>query len=289
MSPACRLERARQLKDEFPEAALCQALSVHRSSLRRKPLARDMSKLIGLVQVEALRWPQYGARRMHAHLKRMGVSCTRGEISKIYKHLNLLFVRPARRPPATTNSKGVRRFPNLTKGLVLDRPNQLWVADVTSVPVASRWAYLSLVMDAFTRRILGWKLSFRNDTSLTLGALNMALNHEKPQMHHSDGGTNYWADRYANRLRGVGAALSMAPPKRPQDNGKAERLNRTIKEEEVRRGVYETLAEAISSLGNYITRYNEERIHQALGYITPKEALNKWLQDQARKQKTSLN
>jgi putative transposase len=289
MSASQRLAQARRLRGEFPLPALCRALGVSRSSLcRPSPKEKDLAGLLALVEAELLRWPRYGARRMHAHLRRLGVSCTRSEVSLVYGRLGVLFSRPARKKPRTTDSSGVVRFPDLARGLSPTAPDQLWVADVTSVPVGARWAYLALLTDAFTRRVVGWALSSHNDTALTLAALEQALAFGRPCVHHSDGGTNYAAKAYVSRLQSLGTRVSMTAPDRPQDNGVAERLNRTVKDEEVGLGAYDSLEQARLSLGEYVRRYNEERVHQALGYRTPAEALHQYLAERSRRQDPSL-
>lgn len=289
MSASERLGRARALKGEFPPLALCAALSVSRRSLCRPAVAeKDPTALLALVEAELLRWPRYGARRMHKHLGRLGAACSRREVERCYRLMGAPFSRPRRRGPRATDSKGVCRYPDLSRGLKLDRPDQLWAADVTSVPVAASWAYLAMLVDGLTRRIVGWALRSRTGSALALEALETALMRGRPEIHHSDGDTCYASKDYTAKLRGVGARTSMSPPSRPQDNGKAERLNRTVKDEEVSLGSYATIDEARESIGRFVERYNNERVHQALGYKTPQEALESWLRDEERRPGPSL-
>ncbi len=277
MSRKERLEKARSLAGEFPLPELCQALSVSPSSLKRSVRPeKDLTNLRAVVEVQLALCPGYGIRRMHAHLRRLGVACSREEVGRVYASLGVFLARSKRKGPRTTDSKGVYRYPDLNRGLVLTHPDQIWVADVTHVPVGSGWGYLALLTDGFTRRIVGWTISRKPGLVLVMEALEMALKGGSPGIHHSDGDTCYAAKTYVARLGEVGARVSMTPPSRPQDNGKAERLNRTVKDEEGRLGEYRTVEEARASLERFVHRYNHHRIHQALQWRTPQEALKDW-------------
>lgn len=215
----------------------------------------------------------YGVRRMHAQLRRMKVAATRSEVRRAYQELGRLKAPPAKKKVRTTNSRHDERvYPDLVKGLKLERPDQVWAADVTYFKVKRRFAHLALVMDAFTREILGWSLSYANDTALTLQALRMAKGSGRsPQIHHSDQGHNYAAKRYVLEL-GPLTRVSMTDTGCPQDNGRLERLNRTVKEEEIYWSEYQDLEEARKALQSFVAFYNQRRIHAALRYKTPQEA-----------------
>lgn len=258
----------------------CRLLAVPRStasyrSRRRAP--SEIGPLKVLVETLLVTLRGYGVRRMHQELRRMKVSATRSEVRRAYVELGRLKAPPARKKVRTTNSRHDERvYPDLVKGLKIERPDQVWAADVTYFRVKRRFAHLALVMDAFTREILGWSLSFANDAALTLEALRMARRSGRsPQIHHSDQGHNYAAKRYVLEL-GPLTRVSMTDAGRPQDNGRLERLNRTVKEEEIYWSEYQDLEEARDALESFVDFYNERRIHAALRYKTPKEALQAW-------------
>jgi putative transposase len=244
-------------------------------SRRRAP--SEIGPLKVLIETLLVTLRGYGVRRMHAQLRRMKVSATRSEVRRVYLELGRLKAPPAKKKVRTTNSRHDERvYPDLVKGLKLERPDQVWAADATYFKVKRRFAHLALVMDAFTREILGWSLSFANDTALTLEALKMARKDGRsPRIHHSDRGSNYAAKRYVSEL-GPLTRVSMTDKGCPQDNGRLERLNRTVKEEEIYWSEYQDLEEARQGLESFVAFYNERRIHSALQYKTPKEAFREW-------------
>ena len=215
----------------------------------------------------------YGVKRMFKELAREGTFATRSEVHRTYVALKLLR-KPTRRTFRTTDSNhGYKRWTNLMLGLKVTVPDQVWVADVTGIYLDNRPTYLALVMDVFTRSIVGFSLSPCNDTALTLAALRMGLGlGRSPEIHHSDHGTNYASDAYTSVLIGRSIDVSMAAIGTPEENGYAERLNRTVKEEEVRKTCYASLPDTRQRIAKYVQYYNKKRIHTSLGYITPSEA-----------------
>ncbi len=172
------------------------------------------------------------------------------------------------------------RDPNLVADLAVTRPDQVWVADITYVRVRAEFVYLAVLMDVFTRAVRGWELGRSLDGGLTLTALDRALRRGRPGVHHSDQGVQYAATAYAERLAAAGAAVSMAAVGEPEENGYAERLMRTIKEEEVGRTEYRDFADARRQLGRFLDAvYNRKRIHSALGYLNPAEFEKAWRAD----------
>jgi putative transposase len=276
-----RIRIARELASEYPVRALCELLSVARSSLlyARKP-RRDLERLRGVVEHNLVTFPTFGYTRMFKLLQRQRVLCTRSEVRAVYVALNLLGKRAPRRIRTTDSNHSERRYPNLVKDLDVVRPNQLWVADTTYIGVAGRTAYLALVEDAYTRLVLGWSVGFVNDALFVKDSLELALAQGRPEIHHSDQGKPYASATYTNRLLGVGARLSMADAGKAWQNGLAERLNRTFKEEEIRRNEYRSLKEARAAIGAYVDLYNRDRIHMSLGYRTPTEVLESYGRDQ---------
>ncbi|VTS00972.1 transposase : Integrase, catalytic region OS=Candidatus Contendobacter odensis Run_B_J11 GN=BN874_1700001 PE=4 SV=1: rve [Gemmata massiliana] len=172
------------------------------------------------------------------------------------------------------------RYPNLVGDLTVTRPDQVWVADITYIRVRAEFVYPAVLMDVFTRVIRGWELGRSLDQGRTLAALGQAVRRSRPGIHHSDQGVQYAAAAYVGRLTAVGAAISMAAVGAPEENGYAERLMRTIKEEEVALTEYQDYADARRQLGRFLDAvYNRKRIHSALGYLTPAEYEQQWRAD----------
>jgi len=162
------------------------------------------------------------------------------------------------------------------------RPDQVWVADITYIRLQRDFVYLAVIMDVFTRSIRGWQLGRSLEQELTLRALNQALQKRTPEIHHSDQGVQYAATDYVQRLQDCRAQISMAAIGEPRENGYAERLMRTIKEEEVALTEYRDFADAWQQLGRFIEAvYNVKRIHSALGYLTPAEFEEQWQRERA--------
>src|SRR5262249_2883171 len=176
------------------------------------------------------------------------------------------------------------RYPNLVKDLEITRPDQVWVADITYIRLRREFVYLAVLMDVFTRNIRGWHLSRSLEQGLTLAALERALVVALPEVHHSDQGLQYAATAYVDRLKNLNVNLSMAAVGEPRENGYAERLMRTIKEEEVDLSEYRDFHDAQQQIARFLDDvYNVKRIHSALGYLTPVEFEEQWraAQDQA--------
>lgn len=272
---------ARELGKAYPLRAVCRLLKVGRSSvLYERPPRRDLEPLARVVLTNLATFPTFGFKRMQKLLARQRAACSRSEVREVYRRLGLLGKRAPALVRTTDSRHSEPRYPNLLKGLAIVRPDQAWVADTTHLRAGSRTAYLALVEDAFTRRVLGWALGFANDALFVSGALDMALAAGRPEIHHSDQGKPYAAKRYTDRLQGT--ALSMAEVGKAWENGLAERLNRTFKEEEIRRSEYLTLQEARTAIAAYVEVYNEERIHQSLGYKTPNEVYRAHRNDQTK-------
>jgi transposase InsO family protein len=189
------------------------------------------------------------------------------------------WLRPQKRVKCrTTNSQHpFPRYPNLVMDLKIDHPEQAWVCDVTYVRLGNGFVYLAVIMDVFTRAIRGWTLSRSLDTDLTLGALQRALRLCIPEIHHSDQGMQYAAQAYTGLLKHYEIQISMAAQGKPEENGYAERLMRTIKEEEVDLSDYIDFADVYKQIGRFLEDvYNTKRIHSALGYLTPLEFEAAW-------------
>lgn len=257
---------------------VCRLLGVPRSSVyytARPPLdeAAHKTALLDL----AAEWPTYGYRRLTAMMKRLGWTVNGKRVRRWMEELNLCGAPPEKKCRTTDSRHGWPRYENLVKDLEVMRPEQVWVADITYVRLHREFVYLAVVMDVFTRSIRGWQLGRSLDQGLTLAALERALMIGTPEVHHSDQGVQYAAAVYVARLQGLGVKLSMATVGEPRENGYAERVMRTIKEEEVDLSEYRDFADARLQIGRFLDGvYNVKRIHSALGYLTPMEFEARW-------------
>jgi len=227
------------------------------------------------IQRIALEMPSYGYRPMTAELQRRGLPTGRDRVLRYMREANLL-CRRRRAFVATTDSKhSLKVFPNLARDLTLTEVDQLWVADITYIRLLREFVYLAILLDAFSRRVIGWALQRQLTTELSLSALQMALatRRVKPGlMHHSDQGRQYAAADYIALLVKHRIRISMSRTGNPYDNAKAERFMRTVKYEEVYLTDYQTLTEARASISHFIEEvYNRKRLHSALGYRPPVE------------------
>jgi putative transposase len=260
------------LRAQFSISMLCDVLGVPRSSIYDAPRPdEDRSLRDALIEV-AGRWPTYGYRRLTKQLKREGRVVNSKLVRKLMNELGIVGKAPERKPRTTDSGHAYPRFPNLVEDLEVTRPEQVWVADITYIRLRKEFVYLAVLMEVFTRRIRGWHLGRGLDQELTLVALRRAFEGGCPEIHHSDQGVQYAATAYVELLTSREAKVSMASVGVPEENGYAERLMRTIKEEEVALSEYEDFADALRQLGRFLDDvYNTKRIHSSLGYLTPEE------------------
>jgi transposase InsO family protein len=222
-------------------------------------------------------WPTYGYRRVTAQLRREGYLLNHKRVLRLMGELGLAAKPPARKVRTTDSAHAWPRYPNLLKGREVTAPDQVWVADITYVRLLREFVYLAVLMDVFTRSIRGWRLGRSLEGELTLSALQGSLLKGTPQIHHSDQGLQYAQTAYVQALQGAGVQVSMAAVGKPEENGYAERLIRTIKEEEVVLSDYRDFAEARSQIGRFLEEvYTQKRIHSSLGYLTPAEFEEGW-------------
>jgi putative transposase len=257
----------------------CRVLGLPRSSYYYCAQSKQEDDLKDAIRSVAGQFPTYGTRRITHQLCRppYRYSVGRKRIQRLMRSMKLL--RPVKRLRIrTTNSQhGFPRFRNLMKDLVVTYPNQVWVADITYIHLKHSFIYLAVLMDVFTRSIRGWHLSPTLDQNLTLYALNQALVQDCPAMHHSDQGIHYAFKNYIQVLQAHKIQISMANVGKPEENGYAERLMRTIKEEEVQLSEYNDLDDAREQIGRFLEDvYMTKRIHSALKYATPTEFEALW-------------
>jgi putative transposase len=267
-----------QLRGGYSDRLLCEALDVHRSSLYHEPRPGEDRPLREALIALAGQWPTYGYRRLTVMLRREGHTANAKRVRRLMSELGLSGEPPPRHPRTTNSVHGFPRFPNLVESLEVVRPDQVWVSDITYVRLKEEFIYLAVLMDVFSRSIRGWNLGRSLEQELTLAALMRAMERGTPEIHHSDQGVQYAATAYVEALTGVGASISMAAVGEPRENGYAERLMRTIKEEEVDLTEYEDFADALRQLGRFLDEvYNRKRIHSSLGYLTPSEFEQQWI------------
>jgi transposase InsO family protein len=270
-----------KLVQEYPAEMVCQALVFPRSSFYYQTLAPDEQELENAIDELAAAWPTYGYRRITAMLHRNGQRVNRKRVLRIMRQKRLLRTRKAQKRQTTNSRHDYPRYPNLVDKLTVVRPDQVWVADITYIRLRREFVYLAVILDVFTRSIRGWHLGRGLDLSLTLTAWQKALTKNKPEIHHSDQGIQYSAPAYTQALADAGVQISMAEVGAPEQNGFAERVMRTLKEEEVDLSDYQDYSDAFRQIGRFIDDvYNTKRIHSSLGYLTPAEFENHWNQNQ---------
>ncbi len=227
------------------------------------------------IQRIALENRRYGYRRVTAALRRQGLAVNHKKVLRLLREDNLLAVRKRRFVLTTEANHFLPVYPNLAGRLKVDGVDQLWQSDITYVRLREAFVYLAVVLDAYSRRVLGWKLGPTLEAELAVGALRTALERRRPApglVHHSDQGVQYAARDYVELLEQHGAVISMSRRGNPYDNARAESFLKTLKAEEVYLRRYRTLAEARASIGEFIDEiYNERRLHSALGYRPPAE------------------
>jgi len=273
------IRQTKQEKSPLSIRQLCSTLQVNRrwyyARLAQGDTADPDVDLRDAIEQIILEFAGYGYRRVTHALVRAGWSVNHKRVLRIMReesrlgHLKRQFV------PTTDSHHPFQVYPNLVKGLEVDAPDVLWVADITYIRLLSNFVYLATILDAYSRKCVGWNLSKRIDTHLALGALEKALatRDVRPGLiHHSDRGVQYASHAYVERLLNVQAHISMSAVGNPYDNAKAESFFKTLKQEEVYLKQYQTFEEAEANTGQLIEDvYNTKRLHSSLGYVPPIE------------------
>jgi transposase InsO family protein len=260
---------------------LCQIGGVSRAGYYRHfeehAPARADADLRDAIQRLSLAHRHYGYRRIAAQLRREGQIINAKRVLRLMREDNLLCLRSRPFVPRTTDSRhGFAVVPNLIRSLVPTGLDQIWHADITYVRLGEAFVYLAVVLDAFSRKVIGWALDDHLEARLAIAALDMAITARDPApetlIHHSDRGVQYACIDYAARLTRRSIAISMSRVANPYDNAKAESFMKTLKTEEVNGKAYATLDHARRDIGSFIeTVYNTQRLHSALGYKPPTE------------------
>ena len=225
------------------------------------------------IQRIALEWPCYGRPRITKELRDRGWKVNSKRVYRLMREDNLLCVRKRKFVVTTDSNHGRKVYPNLAREIVLTGVDQLWVADITYIRLQEEFVFLAVILDAYSRRVIGWALERTLEDQLTLAALRMALARRvvgPGLVHHSDRGSQYASNDYTDLLKAHGIRISMSRKANPWDNAACESFMKTLKYEEVYRNEYRDLAEARSSIKRFLEQvYNEKRLHSALAYRSP--------------------
>ena len=274
---------------DYPKKTVCAVLNFSRSTLYYQSQPPEDETLKAAIREVAGQFPAYGYRRVTAELQRRDWQVNRKRVARLMREMGLA-AKIKRQTRRTTNSDHpFPRYANLVQDLSISRPDQVWVADITYVRLGRDFVYLAVLMDVFTRSIRGWHLGRGLDQELTLTALQKALAERRPEIHHSDQGLQYAATAYTQLLQDHRTQISMAEVGEPTQNGYAERLMRTIKEEEVDLSDYEDYHDAYRQIGQFLEDvYMHKRVHSRLGYLTPAEFEGQWLLASAATQEVAF-
>ena len=240
-----------------------------------KPALRTDLDLRDAIQRIALEWPSYGRPRITAELRRRGWSVNAKRVYRILREDNLLCVRKRKFVVTTNSNHGRKIYPNLAPEMVLTNVDQFWRADITYIRLQDEFVYLAVILDAYSRRVIGWALDRTLEDELTLAAVQMAIARRVIHpglVHHSDRGSQYASNDYTDLLKDHGIDISMSRRANPWDNAACESFMKTLKYEEVHRNEYRNLGEARAAIQEFLEKvYNRKRLHSALGYLPPVE------------------
>jgi putative transposase len=247
----------------------CELLGLSRSTAYYQPAAETPENLLlmELIDRQYTARPFYGSRRMTAWLKSRGHPVNRKRIQRLLGILGLEAIHP--RPRRRGDGQPHRVFPYLLRGVAVERPDQVWSADITYLPLSGGFMYLAATIDWFSRFVVAWRLSNTLDGAFCRDMLDEALAHGRPEVFNTDQGVQFTAQAWTDRLEGAGVAVSMDGRGRAADNVFVERLWRTVKYEDVYLHCYDSVPELERGLAAYFAFYNQERLHQSLGYRTP--------------------
>jgi putative transposase len=249
----------------------CELLGLARSTFYYEPTGATPEdlRLMRLIDELYTAWPFYGSRRITEALTRQGAEVNRKRVQRLMREMGLEAIDP--KPRLSAAGRGHKIYPYLMRGVKIERPDQVWSADITYMPMPSGFMYLAAVIDWYSRYVLAWRLSNTLDGAFCLEMLEEAWKGGRPEVLNTDQGVQFTAEAFTGRLLSAGVAVSMDGRGRALDNVFVERLWRTVKYEDIYIRGYETVAELLQGLLRYFAFYNQERLHQSLGYGTPAE------------------
>jgi putative transposase len=258
--------------EQIPVCRQCELLGLPRSSLyyhHDGSKAEHDRHLMRLIDEQYTRTPFYGIRRMTVWLRGQGHCVNHKRVSRLMRLMGIEAIYPKKR--LSLSDSGHKKYPYLLKGLTIDRPDQVWATDITYIRMRHGFVYLVAILDWFSRYVVGWAVSITLDVEFCIEALHEALNLSKPEIFNSDQGSQFTSKNFTGVLEAHGVTISMDGKGRAFDNIFIERLWRSVKYEEVYLKEYESVRDAVRSLGTYFRFYNQDRPHQSLGYRTPLE------------------
>jgi putative transposase len=259
-----------KIQDGISLRRQCELLAISRSGLYYEPVGTSAEELALMRRIDALhlQWPFYGSRKLCEALRAEGLHVNRKHMQRLMRLMGLESVAP--KPNTSEPSPEHPVYPYLLRKLAISRPNQVWAADITYIPMAHGFAYLVAIIDWYSRRVLAWRLSNTLESTFCIAALEQALaSFPKPEIFNTDQGSQFTAEAFTKVLRGAGVTISMDGRGRCIDNVFVERVWRSLKYEEVFLHAYDDMDEARAGIARYFDFYNFERPHQALGYQTP--------------------
>ncbi len=260
--------------DPIPITRQCEILELSRSSVYYRAVPIPEADLVLMRRIDEihLKLPFYGSRKIRDLLQREGRKVNRKKIQRLMRLMGISALY-ARKRRTSEPAEGHRIYPYLLRDLTIERPNQVWAADICYIPMARGFLYLVAIMDWASRKVLSWRVSNTLDTHFCVDALQEALSrYATPEIFNTDQGAQFTSEAFTGVLKDAGVRISMDGRGRWIDNVFIERLWRSLKYEEIYLKAYESVAEAIRAIGAYFEFYNEERPHQSLGRLTPNEA-----------------
>jgi putative transposase len=247
----------------------CELLGLNRSSLYYEPAAETAENLALMRRIDAqyTEWPFFGSRRMTAWLVQQGEEVNRKRVQRLMRRMGLEAIYP--KPKLSMAGRGHRIYPYLLRQVAIERPDQVWSADITYIPMATGFMYLAATIDWYSRYVIAWRLSNTLDGSFCLDMLDEALGKGRPEVFNTDQGVQFTAQEWTSRLEAAAVQVSMDGRGRWVDNVFVERLWRSVKYEDIYLRCYELVPELQGGLRRYFGFYNDERPHQALDNRTP--------------------